>query len=213
MNNPTTEQLQQHLDSFYITLDALARRADISKTRILEFIDNQCIPPHSYTVHNVMTISDPIMNYSAHQSMTRYYHPSIVSWIAKARTLAENHSLIDVSRRIREQFILELDKKLAGRSTPGCANSEHAWHYFIKGIWGICLQEISVDCIAKKELARLAIANIVNSEPTCELSDAEKIELKKAVDSYNRAVKEFVPHFAPMSSRTVEVEAVVKKYL
>lgn len=97
--------------------------------------------------------------------------------------------------------------------TPGCDGFNAAWRYLMNGTWGVCLQKINMASIGKKELSRLKIANLVSSATNQQLNEAEKVELQQAIDDYNSAAKEFIPYFAPQSSRCREIETAKDNYL
>ncbi|WP_420809900.1 DUF6058 family natural product biosynthesis protein [Francisella halioticida] len=82
---------------------------------------------------------------------------SIIKYAKEALALSEFNDLTKIAQQLKNNFSTQLEKKFKGIKTPGCQNFDQAWGYWINGTWGICLKELNVRCIAKKELSRLAI--------------------------------------------------------
>ncbi|MDF2939681.1 MAG: hypothetical protein K0R66_323 [Gammaproteobacteria bacterium] len=212
MNNPTAIEMQTYLDKHYYTLAQLAQKSGVEEAFILKLIKNQCVPPHSYSMQTFTAFTNSLIQYSASPTSVYYYHPSLLGWIHKARGLFKLYDLTKTAQLIRENFIEEYNETFGNTATPGCKNADEAWSYLMDGTWGICLKEISISCMAKKQLSRLTIANIVKTEAEHALSLEERLELKNAIETYKSAAMDFDPYFAPISSRYREVIAAELKY-
>ena len=205
-----------YLQQEYLTIKQLAQCSAVSEDRILELIEMQCIPPHSYEISSITTISCQIREISPVEIViTRYYNASIKNWIINAEQLIlQGLSLVEVASKIKADFEKDFHQAFDSMVTPGCQGFDNAWRYLMNGTWGICLKEISVQSMAKKELSRLKIAQLCKmDEPGHTLSEDEKQVLRQAVKDYESVTKAFSPYLIPTCSRTVEVEPAVAKYL
>lgn len=209
------DELNAYLQEEYYTLQQLANKANVTTDRILELVELQIIPPHSFEVTQSTSIYCNIKGYFiATPVAIKYYNPSIVKWIQTAESLATGKSLSEIAIFIRGYFNKEFKEAMGDAITPGCKGLDHAWRYLMNGTWGICLKEISVASIAKKELSRLKISQLCKlDKPNHQLTLQEKEELKNAIDTYELVTKQFAPHLLPTCSRTLEIEPAVKKYL
>ncbi len=204
--------VQQYLDQNFLTLAALAERAGLTPERVLEMIEAECAPGHSYEVRGELTVTSSFGDYRLPVPPQRYYHPSIAEWLTRAETLAEDRSLAAVSKLVRADFEAGIAKALQGKVTPGCKSPEHAWQYLLDGTWGLCLKDISVAAMARKELARAAIAEFSDPGPEESLSETARSDLNAAIKQYNSVAADFAPHEVAESSRRLEVEAAARKY-
>ena len=87
-----------------------------------------------------------------------------------------------------------------------------AWRFLMTGVWGICLKDISIEFMAKKQLARLKIHNIKKENPNGPLTKEETDTLLVAVNEYEEATLEFAPTWHPHSSRVTEVQEALRQY-
>lgn len=209
------DELNNYLQEEYYTLKDLADKARVIPDRVIELVEMQIIPPHSYEVTQNASIYCNIKGaHLAKPIMTKYYNPSIIAWIQNAELLARGKSLSEIAVYVREQFNQEFKEAMGESITPGCKGVDHAWRYLMNGTWGICLKEISVSSLANKELSRLKISQLCKLDDSeHKLADNEQDELKEAVATYERVTKKFAPHLVPTCSRTLEIEPAVKKYL
>lgn len=204
--------VQRYLDENFLTLEVLAERAELSSERVLELLEAECVPGHSYEMRGEMTVSSSFGDYRLPVPPRRFYHPSIVDWLAHAEDLAADQSLADVSGQVRADFETGIAEALQGKVTPGCKSPEHAWQYLLDGTWGLCLKDISVCSMAQKELARAAIAEFSSQTPDDSLDGTARAALNNAIAQYNGVAADFAPHEVAESSRRLEVEAAAKKY-
>lgn len=202
-----------YIQKNYLTLAQLADKTQLSAEDIRLFIDNQCVPGHSFTLYEHSLITSAMNEHTVARQIN-YYSPSLIKHLKYVKTLSKEKTLTAIAYHVREKFNVEFDQRFQGRSTPGINSKEDAWSYWINGIWGICLQHISVETMAKKELSRLNIASITENFSKQQLTGQEKKLLQQAIDDYNDVVvKEFVPYMQNMCSRTTEINSAAKKYL
>ncbi len=127
--------------------------------------------------------SSPVAEDHIASTRIKYYHPSIIKYTEEALALSEFNDLTEIAQQLKINFSTQLEKEFKGIKTPGCQNFDQAWGYWINGTWGICLKELNVEYMAKKELSRLAITKLMKYEPTT-ITKNDKIKLIDAVNTY-----------------------------
>lgn len=212
MGDVTAEQTQAYIDAYYITLPDLARRAAVSEARVLEFVENRCIPPHSYEVRGETTCINSFGAYALPSVPRLYYHPRLVDWIDRASSLAERQDLPAVAARVKADFEADIDRALAGRPMPWPDGTTTVWAYLMDGTWGLCLKTLTVPDLVQKELARATIARIEKASAGRSITSQERFELEEAVALYDDVALPFSPHELGESSRCLEVGTVVRKH-
>lgn len=181
----TKRQLMQlFLDRNYITLQELAKKFEIPEATILDLENSQCIPGYTYEMRNISIFTcagiESALTENTSIETTRYYHTSVKNWVKLA--LSETN-LSTLASQTKDNFKEQLEKTLKETKTPGCQSFDQAWAYWIDGTWGKCLKTISVECLAKKELARKRISELMEYKSQ-EIQPDEKIELADAVKVY-----------------------------
>ncbi|MDO8953315.1 MAG: DUF6058 family natural product biosynthesis protein [Gammaproteobacteria bacterium] len=188
------QRMQVFLENNYNSLAELAEHSGVTEAEILSLERLQCIPGFTYEMRQIHIFTcagiDAALTENTALATTRYYHPSISSWIKSALVASKNMSLTEVALAVKNNFATQLSKALGEIRTPGCQTFEQAWGYWIDGTWGKCLKEISIDCLARKELARYRIAEIMKQDPTA-VNEEIKIELTTAVKNYMSASLDF----------------------
>ncbi len=193
-----------HLQHEYLTLPQLSQQSELSFGEIEILISANCVPPHSYFVTEEISIHDPLTQHTGKQ-VTKYYHPSVVRWLKQAKTLQKELGLEKAAACIKDDFFKQYADHFKGQRTPGCENVLQAWQYFLDGTWGVCLQDISVSCMAQKELARLHIQQLTRLAKESALKQNQLQDLSNAIVQYLQAAKEFIPYFQANSSYCKEV--------
>lgn len=208
------DAITAYLAEEYFTLKQLSAESNTTTDQIIELIQRQCIPPHTYELTPALNLRSEFDGTHILSSPTiHYYHPSLVNWISRANNLLKILTLNQVMNKVRDDFFKEHVARFNHQATPGCQDVSMAWHFLMNGTWGICLRELSVECMATKELARLKISRLVNhSDSTHELTEREKNELRVAIKEYYSAAKRFSPHVIATSSLMREVEPAREKY-
>lgn len=189
----------------------MAKHCEMTETEILVLENAQCIPGHTYEMRqmSVLSCSGIDTALSEHTSLvtTYYYHSSIYTWIQQAKAALKKQSLSVLAFTIKSQFTEQLAAALGGIKTPGCQSFDQAWAYWVDGTWGKCLKEISVPCLAKKELSRHIIVEMMPQDPAT-LSAEAKTKLTQAVNDYIAASLEFDPY----GMRHTLAEDPIKKF-
>lgn len=211
MSTSKEERMQLFLDQNYVTLANLALRCKVSENEILNLETAQCIPRHTYEVRTLVMftcagINDPLTENIAATTIF-YYHLSTINWVEQALLAAKNMSLSEVAFQVKNDFANGLNKVLDGVKTPGCQSFDQAWGYFIDGTWGKCLKEISLECLAKKELSRLQIAEIMQQD-AAKINLDTKIKLTNAINEYITASLDFDAY----GTRYILAEEAINKF-
>ena len=171
-----------------------------------------CIPGASYVAEGEAVFTSTFGRYRLPAAPRRYYHPSVLGWLEKALALARDHGLPEVARRMRAAFDADFAEALSGKAPPWERGSDHAWDYILDGTWGLCLKNISVETMLKKEFARNALREVVSPEPGHALESAERARLEAAIADYEAAALPFAPHERGESSRVKEIGPAIEKY-
>ncbi len=189
--------MQLFLDKNYITLKELAKQCQVETSNILALENAQCIPGHTYEKRQVTLYTcagiDEALSENSSLETTFYYHNSIINWVNEALKSINEMDLTVLANKVKMDFANQIEKYLKGQKTPGCQSFDQAWRYWIDGTWGKCLKTISVECLAKKELARKYIADTMNSSAH-EISYEQKNKLVEAIENYIQASLEFDPY-------------------
>ena len=212
MTDVTAADAQAYIDANYLTLEETARGAGVTPERLLELVAAHCIPPHSYEVRGTVVFASTFGEFATPAAPRRYYHPDTVGWAAKAEALAEDRTLNEVARTMREEFERAVETALDGRPAPWARGVDHAWAFWMDGTFGLCLKQLTVASLVAKERARADIAAIVRPDPDHRLSEAERDDLVAAIASYDRVACAFAPHEVGKSSRRLEIGPAVEKY-
>jgi len=203
--------MQLFLEQNYRTLTELANDCGISEAEILNLETAGCIPGHTYETRQMIIFSCAGINDALTENMdlttTWYYHNSTELWVKDALPELKNMSLAEIALMVKENFAKQLHNVLGDIKTPGCQNFDQAWGYWIDGTWGKCLKELTVDGLAKKELSRYHIAQIMEQDPKT-VSEDSKIQLTDAVESYIAASLDFDVY----GMRHLLAEEAIKKF-
>ncbi len=211
--NYQIKDIQNYLAKHYLTIEKLAELSGVNQAKILLYIQTQCIPPHSFEVSQSLSITSGLLNECVNEVVIKYYHPSLVSWIITAVKLNSECNLTEVAKKVRQDFNEKFETLFGTNITPGCQGLDCAWAYLMTGVWGICLKDITVENMAKKELSRLVISNLVESNAEQGLNLTEEQQLREAILNYESVVTEFAPHIKPISSRVREVNRAKALFL
>ena len=84
MEIASAEKSQAYIETHYVTRSELSKQVGIPEQRILELVEAQCIPPHSYELRGSQTFISAFGEYSLPTETRFYYHPDLVHWIERA---------------------------------------------------------------------------------------------------------------------------------
>lgn len=204
--------MQHYLSTYYLTLPQLSAYSGVDPDEIEHLIYTHCVPPHSYEMRSMIHFSNPLIEQVAATKTTKYYHRCVVDWIKDAIGLSQTFCLSQVAGIMREKFNRDFEQYFGDVKTPGCQGLDQAWTYLMRGIWGICLKELSVECMAKKEFARKVVAEISSHCTIDSITAQQREQLMDAVSAYNEATLPFDPIFLEHSSRCREIQAAITRF-
>jgi hypothetical protein len=188
------QRMQLFLNDNYFSLCELADVCKVTQKHLLDLESNQCIPRYTYEKRETCIYTcagiEGALTEQLELVTTRYYHKSIAVWVLDADTRLKTQPMCDVAVDIKDEFCTKLLSALGGKKTPGSQSLDQAWGYLMDGTWGKCLKDISVAGLAKKELARLTIAQIMALDKLS-VDDDKKLTLAHAVRSYISASLDF----------------------
>lgn len=216
----TRQMLTETLDYFQkhmLPEDEVAQRAGISVDRLLELVQWRCVPPHTHEVSIGTQISGCFGDFAFPPENRRYYHPSIVEWMARVLPIAETLPLYTVAERMRDEFFDDFVAALDGRAPPwegmsAVEGAVYAWNYVMDGTWGACLKVIDIPSMLAKEYARAVFRAVATLPDDAVLSHDQLSALEQAITDYERVAQEFAPHERPLSSRSVEYDAAKARF-
>lgn len=212
MTDITAQAVQAYIDAHYLDLEALAARAGTGPETIRSLEEAGGIPGASFVTGGEMVCTSTFGEYRLPADERRYYHPSVLGWAEKALALAENHGLPEVARLMRAAFDRDFADALADQAPPWPRGADYAWDYILDGTWGLCLKDITVETLLKKEYARNVLREVISPDPDHRLGADERARLEAAIADYEDVALPFAPHEAPESSRVKEIRPAVAKY-
>ena len=213
MSNVSAQEVQQYLlEQDFLKPDELAKRTGTTPNKILALEEANCIPAASYVVEGEMAVTSSFGTYHLPVSPERYFHPSIVGWVANALSLAQSRELVDVAKIVRAEFDKHFEEALNSNPPPWPGGSDYAWKYMTDGTWGICLKNINMEHLLTKEYARATIRQIVATDTTDELTSEQREQLIAAILAYRQVTMPFAPHEYDESSTQCEINPAIEKY-
>lgn len=211
MNSVSAEQTQDYIDGIYVTRDVIAERAGVSEERIMELAAQQCIPPEAYEVKTESVFGSAFGEYRLAHETRHYFHPSHVEWIRRAQSLSETLPLAEVAKKVKNDFLRDVENRLGDHPLPWPAGIEHVWKCMMDGSWSLCLKDIDAAGVVHKELARRHFAELQMKSPTG-LTDEERVALEQSVKNYLGVALPFSPHEYSESSRCRELAPAIQKF-
>lgn len=211
MTQADAREVAAYLDLYYLTEAQLADGANIASEDLREMVRWRCVPPHTHQLTRGTVLSGCFGTYTANEEPVRYYHPSVLDWIAKARLFSRTMPLWQVAERQRQDFFRDFVQALDGRDPPWDGmdaeqGAAYAWAFVMDGTWGACLKVIDIPSMLAKESARATFRDIAALPADRPLSAEDRARLAQAVAGYDRAAQAFAPHERPESSRVNEFE-------
>lgn len=203
--------MQKFIDDNYKTNAQLASLCQTTEALILTLENHQCIPRHTYEVRTLSTFTcagiNSVFTEDTGLKTVIYYHPSTELWINQAIKCLEKMSIEKLSQQVKASFFKQLPVVLNGLKTPGCPSVESAWAYFTDGTWGKCLKELSLQGLAKKELSRYRVAEIMALDKSS-VTSVQRQKLYQAVKDYIDASLDFDTY----GSRHLLAEEAINKF-
>jgi hypothetical protein len=220
-------ELNNYLAKHYLNEAQLTAAAAIGIDELDALIDQRLVPAPSYVVTEsgkVVTFVFGEMEASG-STPGRYFHPSQLVWIAKARHAVASGAAHDAEARLKARFTANFAAALATLNlttwrlhdsfdddgapiTDGLlTRTESAWKYFLNGTFAMCVANpISEEHIACKEILQEKLTQLSENGSKTMFSPQRARAMHELIDAYAAAAMFFSPVEYPLSSRKRLVE-------
>lgn len=210
--------LDTYLARFFLNEAQLLAAASMDAAELNAMIDSALVPEPSYTVSADGKVTSFVFGEmpAPGAQAGRYFHPSQLVWIARARA-AQAH----MKEQFTERFCTALAELNASTwrlpdsfADDGTviaegleARTDSAWKYFLKGTFGMCVANpVSEAEIALKEVLQEKLTHLSANGSRTAFSASEAREMAALIDAYAEAAMPFSPVEYPVSSRKRLVE-------
>ena len=218
--------LDIYLANHYLTDAQLAAAGAIGIEEHDALIRARCVPAPSYVVTVARTLLSFLFGDLAAPGATpgRYFHPSQLAWIARARQAVADGGP-DAAARLERQFCRNFGAALAtlDRTTWRLADSfdddgaplaaglqartDSAWKYFLNGTFALCVADpVSEERIAHKEVLQEKLVQLSENGARTAYSPLQRASLHELINAYAAAAMPFSPVEYALSSRKRLVE-------
>ncbi|MDP3533424.1 MAG: DUF6058 family natural product biosynthesis protein [Alphaproteobacteria bacterium] len=201
--------------------------SEISDQTIDDYINDCCLPQYSHEINQLTTFTSKFFGKIEFDTNVKFYSKSHLRWLTKIKEFAKKHSNQEISQLIYNDFKNEfketlLSEKNTNKAYPDCFNTikeideiglektfNEEWGYVMKGLYGICLKEVTSRSIVIKKIADYKLTNLLKTDS---LPVDQKQELQLAIDLFNSIASDFGPHEIKSSSRECLLNAVIRKF-
>jgi hypothetical protein len=220
-------ELNNYLAQHYLNEAQLSTAAGISSDQLKTLIGNRLVPAPSYVVTDNGKISSFVFGEMDAPGATpgRYFHPSQVVWIERARRAIASWAEQDAEALLKEQFTTNFATAIATLNLSTwrmpdsfdehgapiaeglLARTESAWKYFLNGTFALCVANpISEAHIAYKEVLQEKLAQQGENGSKTIYSPEQAVKMHELISAYEAAAMFFSPVEYPLSSRKRFVE-------
>jgi hypothetical protein len=219
-------ELNNYLAKHYLNEAQLTAAAAISIEELDALIQDRLVPAPSYVISDsgkVVTFVFGEMDASG-ATPGRYFHPSQLVWIARARAAVAS-AAHDAEARLKAQFTANFAAALAtlnlttwrlrdsfdDNGAPIAdglrTRTDSAWTYFLNGTFAMCVAHpISEAHIACKEILQEKLSQQSENGSKTAFSPQQAGAMHELIDAYAAAAMLFSPVEYPLSSRKRLVE-------
>jgi hypothetical protein len=219
--------LDDYLAKHYLSEGQLLESAGMQADELAALLDGGVIPAPSYVVTKDGKVrSFPFGEMAAPGSVPgRYFHPSQLVWIARARNAVGRAAVADAQARLKATFADNFAAALAALNlttwrlrdsfdeqgapmVEGLSiRTDSAWRYFLNGTFGLCVANpISEMHIARKEVLQEKLAQLSENGNKTMFTDQQARAMLELIDAYAASAMPFSPVEYPVSSRKRLVE-------
>jgi hypothetical protein len=220
-------ELNNYLAKHYLNEAQLSNAAGVSIDELESLIRKRLIPDASYVVADSGKICSFVFGEMDAPGGTpgRYFHPSQVVWIERARHAVASGTEHDAEASLKEQFTTNFATALAtlnlsiwrmpdsfdDNGAPIAdgllVRTESAWKYFLNGTFALCVANpISEVHIAYKEVLQEKLMRQSENGSKTIYSPEQAMKMHELIDAYAAAAMFFSPVEYPLSSRKRLVE-------
>ncbi len=211
MTDNNLADIRAYFETHMLSEEVTAEKSGVTVEQLLTLVSWRCIPPHTHKIEMSASVSGCFGRFSYPAETQRFYHPSVIDWVAHAMPLLDAMSVHDAAEAIRAQFFDDFIAALDGAATPWAGLSAeqgaaYAWAYVIDGTWGACLKTIDIPSMLAKEYARVVFREVAALPEGAALTPDMMHRLGKAIAGYEAVAQDFAPHERPLSSKSVEYD-------
>jgi len=220
-------ELNKYLAKHYLNQAQLTTAAGLGTEELDELIRNRLVPAPSYVVTDSGKVSSFVFGEMDAPGSTpgRYFHPSQLVWIARARQVVGHGAAHDAEARLKEQFTATFAAALATLNLTTwrlhdsfdesgapigdglLTRTDGAWKYFLNGTFGLCVANpISEAHIAYKEVLQEKLSTQSENGSKTLYTPQQAGTMHKLIDAYAAAAMPFSPVEYSVSSRKRLVE-------
>lgn len=225
--NIKSAEIRSYIENNYFTIEQLSSLSEVSPQIINNYIDNYCLPKHSHEINQLTTFISKFFGKIEFDTSIKFYSKSHLLWLTKIKKIASNHSNKEISKLIYDDFKNEfketlLSEKNTYNAYPDCFNKNgeinktgldktfnSEWEYVMKGVYGICLKEVTSRSIVIKKIADYKLTNLIKIDS---LNTEQQQELHLAKNLFNSIASDFGPHEIEKSSRECLLNTALRKF-
>lgn len=220
-------ELNNYLAKYYLNEPQLTAAAAIDLDELEALIRNRLVPAPSYVITDSGKVGSFVFGEMESPGSTpgRYFHPSQLVWIARARHLIASGSTHDAETRLKEQFTANFAAALATLNLTTWrlhdsfdengapiadglfTRTNSAWNYFLNGTFALCVANpISEAHIAYKEVLQEKLTQQSENGSKTLFSPQQARAMHELIDDYAASAMFFSPVEYALSSRKRLVE-------
>jgi hypothetical protein len=215
-------ELNNYLAKHYLNEAQLVAAGTVRIDELDALIRDRLVPAPSYVVTETGTVCSCVFGEMAAPGSTpgRYFHPSQLVWIARARDAIASGATHDAEARLKEQFAAKFATALATLNLTTWrlrdsfdddgaviadglrTRTDSAWKYFLNGTFALCVANpISEARIAYKEVLQEKLVQLSENGAKTVFSPQQGLAMHALIDAYAAAAVEYA-----LSSRKRLVE-------
>jgi hypothetical protein len=220
-------ELNNYLAGHYLNEAQLVAVAGVPMETLDALIRDRLLPAPSYVVTDAGKLCSFVFGEMAAPGATagRYFHPSQLAWIARAREALAKHGARGAEAYLQQRFAGDFAAALAtlnlttwrlrdcfdDAGTPIAeglrARIDSAWKYFLNGTFTLCVANpISEAHIAYKEVLQEKLTQLSENGGRTAFPSPQLPAMRELIDAYAAASMPFSPVEYPLSSRKRLVE-------
>ena len=220
-------ELNNYLAKHYLSEAQLTTAAAIRIDELDALIRNRLVPAPSYVITDSGKLGSFVFGEMEAPGSTpgRYFHPSQLVWIARARRVLASGAVHDAEARLKEQFTANFAAALATLNLTTwrlrdsfeengapiaegvLTRTDSAWKYFLNGTFALCVANpISEAHIAYKEVLQEKLTQQSENGSKTMFSPQQARAMHELIDAYAAAAMFFSPVEYALSSRKRLVE-------
>lgn len=220
-------ELNNYLAEHYLNEAQLSAATGAAMDELDALIGGRLLPAPSYVVTDAGKLCSFVFGEMAAPGATtgRYFHPSQLAWLARAREALSNHGAQGAEAYLQKRFAGDFAAALAtlnlttwrlrdsfdDAGTPIAeglrARIDSAWTHLLNGTFSLCVANpISEAHIAHKEVLQEKLTRLSENGGKTAFPPQQLPAMRELIDAYAAASMPFSPVEYPVSSRKRLVE-------